>query len=306
MTKSTKAIWASSYLFSYLLKLIIIKLDNVEIISPYKDIIHPRNNNPNIEMQNNFDPLKDKSGAGIFPDRLFVKSNGLSFEKFNEVNFSVLEELSKRIFNDLKDCDKSKNKLSDYYKREQLEDEITAYLNNYLKLYTISVEIEESCSNPIELLNNYLDSIELQNKIIPKEKFNFFIDFFEQLYYNFLIENEFGKKSQFPSTIEISTSDYRKSEETRIQYEHCLGVLKPQYQSNDKFKDDDRSQEKFVKELKKTFKEKFRAYHKYIAVVQADGDNMGSFINHLYKQENGDILFSRFSKNMLTFSYEAL
>ncbi|MBK6914993.1 MAG: hypothetical protein IPH11_15530 [Ignavibacteriales bacterium] len=66
--KSTKAIWAASYMFSYLIKEIIKQINNKnDIIIPYsKEVeINGKKENP---LAEDF-----KKRAGLFPDRIILK-----------------------------------------------------------------------------------------------------------------------------------------------------------------------------------------------------------------------------------------
>lgn len=312
--KSTKAIWAASYMFSYFMKEVIRKINNEkDIVIPYSGKIHPCVD-PN-QQEREIDPFKDRSGAGLFPDRLIMLQKDFSLHKLNEITREVVVEFAGKMADDLKNRKKTKGECHSYYKQDDLREKLSEYLKKYLKLYTLSVNLPENDNgekiNPVLEINKLLDSLELQNHVIPVEEHNYLVDLFELAFYNFLAENEFGTPVKFPSTVEIATEEYNRREPYKTKYQEFLKVLKPkkgkESAGDEDDKDDDKSQEQFVKNLKSEFKEEFRSYQKYIAVVQADGDNMGDFIRFLYGKKSGEEdMFQRFSKNLLTFAREAV
>ena len=268
--KSTKAIWSASYMFSYLIKEIIKKLqndsDSLEIILPSFEI--EINGKP-------VSPLHENFQTGLFPDRIIYKT-----EKdihIQNIIDEVINEFADKVNNDIK-VD---------------EDKLHAYLKNYINCYHLSIGLDEK-SNVILEINNILDSLELQQRVIEDAEKDYLNAFFERIKpYNFLIKEEFEERP-FPSTIEITTSEFSENEE----YKKTLKILKE--------RDNEESQANFVKEIKAIVNDNFRNYQKYIAVVQADGDNIGSFIKALYEQDNKEKLIKRFSNNLLAFAIEAV
>ena len=266
ISKSTKAIWTASYMFSFLMKKIINKIkdenNGIEFILPYSELliingkeIYPLNNDFRIR-------------TGLFPDRIIVKGN-VEFKKIIDdvlANFSAESGIS------------------------------SGYLSDYLNFYYLVAEFNDS-DNVIERINELLDSLELQQKVVTNSDDNSLAEFLDKKNpYNFLIKNEFQKRP-FPSTVEISTSEYEDNYIDNKAFKEALKKLKL---------NDDENQIGFIKDVKAIVGDSFRNYQKYIAVVQADGDNMGSFIGHLYHQPNKDELIKQFSKNLLAFSIESV
>lgn len=261
--KSTKAIWAASYMFSYLIKEIIkeIKKDkSLELILPYSDEVEISREKKN--------PLTDKFQTGLFPDRIIVKG---------EIDLQVIID----------------HVISDFAAKSKIS---IAYLKNYINLYNLRVGLDDN-ENIILRINELLDSLELQQRIINNPNDNSLIDFFEKKNpYNFLIQDEFSERP-FPSTIEISMAEYEDMYKDNDNYKNAIKKLKD---------GDDENQIEFIKDIKGLVGDCFRNYQKYIAVVQADGDNIGTFIKFLYEQENKNELIKRFSKNLLSFAIEAV
>ena len=270
--KSTKAIWAASYMFSYLMKEIIKRIDNRD------DIILPYSGNLQIH-KNPVDPLdeKYKPGTGLFPDRIIIKG------------YVGLQKIIDKV-------------LSNFATNCSIPID---YLKNYFNFYHLSIELEEK-ENVLFKIYELLDSLELQQRVLSDDG-NYLNAFLEDAYYNFLIENEFdGDEKRFPSTIEIAKSEYKDVDENKFR--HLVNTLFKEKKGKDKDSVD--TQKQFIEKFKneESFKNTVRNYQKYIAVVQADGDNIGDFIKYLYTKSESekDILIERFSKNLLTFAIEAV
>ncbi len=198
----------------------------------------------------------------------------------------VIQEFSKEVARDL----------------GENEDDLFNFFTDYLHFSALHIDVPED-ENKIFFLNKYLDSKELLNKVVVNAKSNFLYDFLEEKYYNFLVTNEFDKKEKrFPSTIEIAMAEFKDKD-----------VLVYQKSVNDSFKgqrkeDGVEFQENFTKQIynNQGFNKVKLNYQKYIAVVQADGDNMGNFIVEMYNQKNGNELITEFSKSLFTFSKQAV
>lgn len=266
ISKSTKAIWTASYMFSFLMKKIITKIreenNGVKFILPYSELVFI-NGKEIYPLDSDF-----RIHTGLFPDRLIVKGN-VGFKKIIDdvlTNFSVESGISME------------------------------YLRDYLNFYHLVAEFNDS-DNVIEKINELLDSLELQQKVLTKSDDNSLVDFLDKKNpYNFLIKSEFQKRP-FPSTVEISTAEFEDNYIDNEAFKEALKKLKL---------NDDENQIQFIKDVKVIVGDSFRNYQKYIAVVQADGDNMGSFIGYLYNQPNKDELIKQFSKNLLAFSIESV
>jgi len=298
--KSTKAIWGASYMFSYIIKQIVNNIKGVDFLMPYIDNI--------VVEGKSINPFTVQSGTGLFPDRIIftgdydyrslVRLCELEVKDFANKMWKNLDKESSKKLLISDNQEAKKNEIGIY--NESNKDELESYFTQYLNLYTLQIEIEEKDvyndnENPIIQVNNLLDSLELQQKVIQEEKKDYLYDFFENVYYNFLVDLELKKqnKTKFPSTIEIATAEFIEKKD----YNNFLKILKS---------DDDESQQKFVEAIRENFPDKFRNCQKYIAIVQADGDNMGHFIKYIYGLKDGESLFKHFSKQLLTFAYSAV
>ncbi len=138
-----------------------------------------------------------------------------------------------------------------------------------------------------------LDALELSRTRIPNAEQDYLVTFFEKYAsgYNFLIKEEFTDRP-FLSTAEIACAEFWND---------------PNYTTNNLHKiinkDDENDQDKYYSKIKEIFENRFHTYHKYFAIVHADGDNIGKFIEKI----SGDgLLLAKFSENLLNFSKDAV
>ena len=132
MAPSPAALWASSYLFSFISKSLLQELQNRgvkwnEFISPYA----------------NKAILNRDDGLGLLHDRLiFEKPNGFSMKDLKDIRDQVLEKVAKTFGIDLP----------------------------FLKKYVLIRAVEYTAENPILGCGKMLDSVELAEPIVPKEE----------------------------------------------------------------------------------------------------------------------------------------
>lgn len=234
MAKSTKELWAASYMFSYLGKQIIKEFRSRDFILPYvnDDII--------------YDPA---SGAGLFPDRyIFVAQEG-DFKKLADKVDEVIKQLAENITAGTDD-----------------KDACITFLKNYLKIYFLELEHEDAKSL-VETCNRQLSILELQDNYNPLEVKNFLTSFFQEVKdSSFLTNDAFGDEKKddnriFESLLELAIPEHRTfvSEQVRNGGEN--------------------HEENILAQLKE--EKNFRSYHRYIAIVKADGDNVGKMISSM-------------------------
>lgn len=286
-TRKTRELWGGSYLFSYIIREIVLKLNKSDVLLPYFE--------DETEWQN-------YHGAGLFPDKIIVKGEVNIIDTF----YAVLDDLSKKIEDWLKEKRKAKRKLK--------ADEINTYLQKYLRFIQVHFECNDD-ENIIDKSTQLLDAKELQTKIIPIDEFvakeNPLFYFLYHVNESFLFDDGFNtyrpkeltKRRRFPSLIEIAlkefetaaTSDYEKIEK-KVEEVH------------EKFADlnDEKGQKKdetdileFAEDL---FPNSIRQPHKYIAIIQADGDKIGKLVA---KVGNDPAQIQQFSKKLLEFSKKA-
>lgn len=255
--RSVKSFWTASYLFSWIMRELIEEVSQrgVDIISP---------------AQVGKDGLQEISEkVGLFPDRLFAKGE-LEEKKLEEIKEEIFGELAGKFISTFqreeKDIEQKIAKESDPKRKRELEEiqsrysnaalkgeDIRKYLENYLSISCITVELSSDC-NILEQLNKYLDTQELFNKASSHTDEDYMELFIEAPNNPFL--KAYSQERAFPSTSEIAVSGWEqnppKDENGEVEYSEL-----------------------------KSSKEGFRKCYKYLAVIKADGDRFGSYISEL-------------------------
>ncbi|ATR91717.1 type III-B CRISPR-associated protein Cas10/Cmr2 [Porphyromonas gingivalis] len=303
--RSVKSFWTASYLFSWIMRELLKKLpeENFEVLSPHragKDVSE-----------------ETSKKVGLFPDRLFAKGEleEKEFKRIKREIFGELAEKFKNAFQDEKDDiarkidterdPKRKRELEEiksrYSNATSKSEDIRKYLENYLSISSITVELSSDCSI-LEQLNKYLDTQELFNKASSHTDEDYMELFIEASKNSFLedyskentsssgsnkdLKESSTKKRAFPSTSEIAVSGWEQN---------------PPKDANGE-----------VDYSKLTSKTGFRNCYKYLAVIKADGDGFGTYIKELKVDEEKEIKengekeneLTRFTKSFFEFSVE--
>lgn len=259
LARKTRELWGGSYLFSFIMRrLIEIIGENERCCLPY----HPK--------------ILEESkvrGAGLFPDRLIFEGDIKS--KISIAEITILEELAEKT------------------------DLPIEYLQNYIRIYSLTYSLPQEISNEINedekaaentniviVANKLLDTIELTEKHFTRDINN--IDWRKaidkingKIFYKEAFAKWEQKRFEFPSIIEIATDDFRKKNKNKY-YELVDTHLKQQEESNQlEFQNALRKDGELDESIRQFNPVLFRPYHKYIAVVQADGDNIGKTIGKI-------------------------
>jgi len=196
-------------------------------------------------------------GVGLFHDRFIFESKKGDKELLEKAIDNVLSTLAKNMDN--------------------LDEE---FLKNYLQISCVEKRVEEG-ENIILKLTPYLNAKELFFKVSQYDK-NLLL---ERLQKNnsFLKREGFGTNRGFPTLPEIALHDVFKNNKEMKKF-----ILS-------KIKDDDEFSVYEDGEVKE--KKIIKPYHKYIAIVHADGDNMGQVVQNLSTQTE----FKNFSKKLFNY-----
>jgi len=286
--KKVREIWGASYIFSKFMRLIIKELlgsiDKSDFLVPYIDD----------ELVNNKEKYK---GIGFFHDRLIFQTpadqNGL--EILNSAIEKALNIISADIKNDLK--------------TPVSQEDIVDFLKAYLLYYSIEIKLQED-ENPILKISPYLDTLELRERIPPVESLqtpNYLIAYLLKHGKTLRYDADHIKKKKggcvaysFPSIPQITIDDILKKHpdlEKKI-----IDIFQEECQ--EKIPED-----QLLTKIEKILKEKndslnLKPYHKYIAIVQADGDNMGKEIELAFEKDRTKGL-GKFSENLIKFAKKA-
>ena len=323
LADKTREIWGGSYVFSWLCK---------ELL---KGIIQP---STGISKEQILLPSPDfiyvtAPGVGLYPDHIVLKANENDYEKVLNVIVETKSRLKQEIFSNINNY-----KAFDNYAK-LFKDEVTDYkrlnaaenfLNTHFQVYSLEVDegdlkLTDENNEPLKMvkcINLFLDHLELRSSISGFDPDPLKV-FLRGINHSFLIKEAFKGFDHFPSLPEISTTELRfvKLENLypfRSIYDTITGIsletakkeeriitLYEKYRTEDdtKIDFDDFEEDDLIKQLFsiKNVDDYLRTYHKYIAIVHADGDRMGKVIGTL---EN-EIDIQNFSKDLINFSIEA-
>ena len=262
--KKTRELWGASYLFSYLMKRIIEGIGGKDKAAIF---ISPYVNDPEI--------FKSGKEVGLFHDRFICQSDQIELDELHE---EIISPLVKEVAGGMA------SQLGAAVK----ETEIDTYLNRYLNIYSCQIESDKSHREINEEMNRLLDGLELRSKFIAEKDADYLMTFLHRVNQSFLIKDAFKEtRHSFPSIPEIAARDF----------EHL--IEKPlKVSKEDPFDTDDTA---IFAHLKK--QPEFRTHHKYIAIVQADGDDLGKAIKGIDPSRPDG--FESFSKALFGFAKEA-
>ncbi len=326
----TRMSWAGSYFFSYLIRKLTFKylpdlLDedfDERLIIPKKEI-EPGSTH----------------GAGVYPDRILFETNEGDFEKVQTAITALINDTACEI---AKHIDNTPWKTGKNKKRKVTVDQVSSFLKNYLQFYFIEKELEDTKEvNILSEMYQPLDFFELRNQHLTDGTQDYLFHFLFRVNKNqdgkksFLVDDAFNGVKKFDSLIEISTRGLSRVAIPKEQYQPLLENLKIEIKDikdrskglnkpysylayhhiwrhqvkedltsshTDEDEDSEESQEGFLKNLKTVYPGQFRNYHKYIAVVKADGDNIGK---SLAKIGTSKKRLQKFSADLIDFSKEA-
>lgn len=269
IAKRTRDTWTASYLFSFLMKTLIKQLiengiDKDKILVPNAGSINDKGNTGN------------KIHAGLFPDRLIFLAADGDFEKLTEAVEATMKIIADGI------SEKITVKV----------DDVRRDLDNYIQIYFLE-KVPEPGTSPILQLRPYLEALERRCKYIHRDTNQTMPQFLKLKKADFLSRD--AGLNRFDSLVEIATRELRTVD--KQAYEE----IRQKHLFND---DKDEDETSFIQALKghEQFKKEFKFYHKYIAVVQADGDNMGKIIR---EKGNDSQALQTFSRDLTAFAYDA-
>lgn len=195
-----------------------------------------------------------KIGVGLYPDRIYLKD--ITDEELKDVVDKAFGTFSKEI------------KIG----------------RDYINVMYVSIESEDG-EGVIKTLNRLLDCTELYNRPVSDECRGNVLDLIQEKYGSPLFKHAFGKSEFKIQTLEeIATYQLSKLKGKEEVWEKLCNVAREK-ENNDKTVDLEAAEDEFYKQIKTEFKNDYHSYHKYICVVQADGDNMGSIISALKNEE---------------------
>ncbi len=266
--RSTRAIWTASYLFSWAAQRIAAKhfgQEGVKFLNlPSKADLYGANK-----------PM-DYKGIGIFPDRFVAEVATDTTIDWRETVHEVVLEIAQYITNDLNDSQKQRKNAQGERQTPQVTyrlEDIQAYLEDYFRF--LAVEFTPTTTNPVREADAFLNAYELHATLPAPQEQDYWSIYFEDLFFNTFLNMEFDKLG-FPSTVEISTAAFEQKNPNG--YGEARTDLR-NYKRNRKNEIDEQTD--FLKAVKKIAGDDFGLRHKYIAIVNADGDRFGTLFKKL-------------------------
>lgn len=293
--RKTRELWAASFVISLLAKELVKVIVN-ELDIPKTDFVLPSITN---------DKVWNEKGVGLFPDRIIFKgSKGYKTDVENLIENAV-------------------GKISDAVE-EVTTERATDFMMQYFNVHVIDMAEDERLAvdsksklkypnshiNSILLLSPYLNTVELNSKIpLPHSK-DLLALFFEQV--NKRLDKGKDAPREQPSSflrdnygIQDVNGHIRIPSISEIATVGLRDLYLKEYKDfvRKSFNDDDYE---FIDELRQHDKkqsavdQQFKPYHKYICIVQADGDKISKTLGGLKEEELPD-----FSKSMMDFGIAA-
>ena len=225
-------------------------------------------------------PAKDekieKLGVGLYPDRIFVQGD---FD-FDTIRNEVIKNYAKAI--EVPEIKKDNVVINGY-----------EIVKGYVNLMHVQKDIEASESVAIKELNQIMDWMELNNRETDETHRNVILKFIQKGYDSPLFGMVYSdnKYAEGNSTLaEIATKQLLKIDATKWKEAQDFG------------KRVEKAEDAFYNKLKEQFPNDIRSYHKYICIIQADGDNMGKTFTHKDLKNNE---MRKISSLLLQFDKEA-
>jgi len=250
--KKTREIWGGSFIFSYIMKEIIKKI-NKEFITPYVDKTI----------------LNENSKIGKFHDRLIFEGDE---KELLEAIENTKEELVDKMVKDLNVEEKN----------------IREFVDNYFKFYIVSKELKKPFNkdtHPIKVMNDWLNIKELFFEVKNYKK-NYLFDWLRLSKNNNSLFKSLEDFNRFKSLPEIALSEIIKKDKS------IKRLIKKSF-SKDEIE--------IFEKIEKNYK--LKPYHKYIAIVHVDGDNLSKVLSN---GEDLDTQVKEISKKLFEFSKKAV
>lgn len=317
--QKTRELWAASYFLSYLARKLTAAFagdgkDTVKVLLPATDLL---------EAPNHY-------GAGLYPDRIYLEILPENSEKA----FTVVQDICERVINQIaadmhKDLtENSKPGKESISPNPFTKSDCRNCLRSYLKLYASELEISDE-ENIVFALSNRADMLDQQPRILPvrtvvtntdhgpaafpvdKEGRSPMQRLFFLANWSFLFKDGFQRgegiphKRAFDSMIEVGSRELAAFDPEA--YKQIIQEEIVQKADGDEQVTLEPDEEAIISKFRERIKAangrtRLQDYHKYVAIVHADGDNIGKIIAAIGK-ETSKIL--DFSKDLLEFASDA-
>lgn len=284
--KTTREFWVASFFLSKLMEIII----KHEYLNRY--LLSPQQ------------VIGDTNGAGVYPDRAYWKLDiPLTGDEIKNINNSILEKLSEET-SDLISAIDLKNYLKMYWVQaswsvEELENESFLFRINEL-LDGIELQEKWEQNKPIELMELLI--AKGIKKGLQRPVYKWRKESTQGGLYPYVSKADNENVERFPSISEICTRCFLEADpewytnniivEVSSKLSELEDIDRNTSLTNDKKKElqavigDENLMSKIKNKFNKIDKTiKFLSRHKYICIIQSDGDGVGSFLQNNVKND---------------------
>ncbi len=210
--------------------------------------------------------LQIKSGVGLFHDRMILESNTFTKSDFEALVLEVLKDIDKKSAGALR----------------------YDFLKNYLQIHI--VEFHKEFENALLEINDYLDSAELFYQAQLS---------FDNLLLEYISQKQTLKEFTKKFLVQEAFDDPNKVSFLSLPK---IALNSLNFSIKEEYEDEQELMKKLIED--EAYKKSIKPYNKYIAVVQADGDNMGKVLKEIGTKEQR-VKLEHFSKALFEFCLEA-
>lgn len=288
--RTTRELWAASYVFSHLVKKISQHLlqKNATFLTPHVTL-----NDAYI-------------GAGLYADRLlFSVPSTLSFAEVVAVVQLEVDDFAMKVRELMFEVKAQFPKKAKNLDISFDEAAIKAQFQAFFKVYLVEPK-DIGAANPTQILSEYLDTAELHPQYQAAAGRNYLLELLAVLKESSKIASKvtnglFNEDTPIKSLAELATADLKnKAAETKTAYINILDRWqKAEHRQGMK------ANETLMEMLKAhpLTNEAFRTHHKYVAIIEADGDSVGSGLKALQNISGG---FEQFSEVLYDLNSKAV
>ncbi len=274
--RKTRDLWASSYMFSYLIREIATEIKRQVEEDNY--IMPHLGGNP-------------QNGAGLYPDRIMaIIPVGKTFEELRKISEDTIEAFAAKVALHITP------KKATAEEKVAFEKTVIDYYKSYIRCATKEIEVTGG-HNINMTVYPQLDQLELKPKI-PLATEDYVSTFITNINGSDLVGDGFKEEDfwqnksnniRFESTLEVSAKTLELLHEAQFKDtidNYILNKTKSEREDEKDIIDAFNNEEKFG--------EDFRPHQKYIAIISADGDDIGKTIKQIATDKGKIKKFSNF------------
>lgn len=303
--RKTRELWASSYLLSQFMRILLTKIQAAgigEALSPSLDELDAQNTQGTTWH-----------GAGIWNDNCFFRLPDVASVNKAKKELPAIIKAAKSELLDLILLDIGKDKW-DGPKEAGMRTILAKHFHCHAAIWESDgnapiIETLSKLTNSAEMLDQYpgmhddfVSKAMFRGKAVKglydlgfserDEVFTYYINNFDKI----------TRERRMPSLLEIALREYRK--ESDFYKDEIARIISENSQEGDDVESEKEEREmiELLKSDKNTTGIPFKKRHKYVAVVQADGDGVGSIISG--EKDESDVL--GISKQLMAFSTAAV